>query len=140
MVSPAQLAYQHYSVNGTSAARLLQMCTNGNSRFGDYNLYVQNGILTEHVKVAVYTTSYWSDFVFNKNYKLMPLNKVEEFVKANKHLPGVPSAQEVVDDGGIDLGSMDAKLLQKVEELTLYVIQQQKQIDELQKKLTEKIK
>ncbi len=70
----------------------------------------------------------------------MPLNKVEEYVKANKHLPGVPSAQEVVDDGGIDLGSMDAKLLQKVEELTLYVIQQQKQIDELQKKLEEKIK
>ena len=76
------------------------------------------------------------DYVFNKNYKLMPLNKVADYVKENKHLPDVPSAADVKKEG-IDLGSMDAKLLKKIEELTLYVIQQQKQIDELQKKQDE---
>jgi len=65
----------------------------------------------------------------------MPLNEVADYVKANNHLPDIPSAQDVVKDGGIDLGSMDAKLLQKVEELTLYVIQQQKEIDELKKQI-----
>jgi hypothetical protein len=77
------------------------------------------------------------DFVFKKDNKLMPLNKVADYVKANNHLPDVPSADEVKKEG-IDLGSMDAKLLQKIEELTLYVIQQDKRIDELQKKLDEK--
>jgi len=66
----------------------------------------------------------------------MPLNKVADYVKENKHLPDVPSAADVKKEG-IDLGSMDAKLLKKIEELTLYVIQQQKQIDELQKKQDE---
>jgi hypothetical protein len=59
----------------------------------------------------------------------MPLSKVESYVKTNKHLPEIPSANEVAKDG-IDVAAMDAKLLQKIEELTLYVIQQQKQIDE----------
>lgn len=64
----------------------------------------------------------------------MPLNKLARYVTENKHLPEVPSAEDVVKNG-IDLGSMDAKLLQKIEELTLYVIQQEKRIDEMQKKL-----
>ena len=61
---------------------------------------------------------------------LIPLNKGKN-IKANKHLPDVPSADEVVKDG-LDVGSMDSKLLQKIEELTLYVIQQQKKIDKLE--------
>jgi len=101
---------------------------------GNYGLYLGDGILTEHVRVASHSTSSWADFVFKKDYSLMPLNKVETYVKVNSHLPGVPSADEVAKDG-IDVENMDVKLLQKIEELTLYAIQQQKRIDDLEKKL-----
>jgi hypothetical protein len=70
------------------------------------------------------------DFVFGKNYKLMPLSQVERFVKANNHLPEIPSAAEV-SRKGMSVGEMQNKLLQKVEELTLYIIEQQKEIDQL---------
>jgi|GEM_PF-2260014 len=106
---------------------------------GTYNLYVANGILTEKVRVAIQGTVDWADYVFAKDYKLMPLKQVESYVKENKHLPDVPAATEVVKDG-IDVAAMDAKLMQKVEELTLYVIQQQKQIEALQQKLDAKSK
>ena len=97
----------------------------------NYNLYVSKGILTEKVKVAVKNTSEWSDYVFAPNYKLRSLREVENFVKRNKHLPDVPSAEEVVKEG-VDMARMDARLLAKIEELTLYVIKQQKQIEQLQ--------
>lgn len=71
-----------------------------------------------------------ADFVFSPNYSLMPLHKVEAFVKTNKHLPEIPSAAEVKEKG-LSMGEMQNKLLQKIEELTLYVIEQQKQIEEL---------
>jgi hypothetical protein len=99
-----------------------------------YRLYVQYGILTEQVRVALSTTGDWSDYVFAKDYNLMPLNRVADYVKKNSHLPGVPSAEDVKKEG-IDLGSMDATLLKKIEELTLYVIQQNQRIDEMQKKI-----
>jgi hypothetical protein len=89
---------------------------------GNYKLYVEQGILTERVKVALKSTSYWADYVFAPDYKLMPLNEVEAFVKEHRHLPNVPSAEEVVKDG-IDVATMDAKLLEKIEELTLYMLQ-----------------
>ncbi len=97
-----------------------------------YKLYVEDGILSERVKVAIKNTAEWSDFVFDSDYELKDLSEVESYIKANKKLPDVPSASEVVKDG-IDLGSMDALLLQKIEELTLYVIQQQKEIENLKK-------
>lgn len=100
----------------------------------DYRLYVQNGILTEKVKVALSHTTDWSDFVFEDTYELKPLGEVEKYIIKNKHLPDVPSAVEVLEEG-LDLGKMDATLLQKIEELTLYVIQQQKEIDDLKSKL-----
>lgn len=102
-----------------------------------YKLYVKDGILTEKVKVAVYNSASWADYVFNKDYKLLSLPEVEAYIKKNKHLPGVPSAEEVVKDG-IDMATMDAKLLEKIEELTLYMIQLKKENDAL-KKLNEEI-
>ena len=98
-----------------------------------YRLYVAEGILTEKVKVAVKSTGDWSDRVFENGYHLRGLNEVEQYVALNKHLPGVPSAQEVVSEG-VDVGRMQAKLLEKVEELTLYVIDLKKQNDALAKK------
>jgi hypothetical protein len=76
----------------------------------------------------------WSDKVFDKTYKLMSLNEVSKFISENKHLPNVPSAQEVVKNG-VSIDEMVSKLLEKVEELTLYTIQQQKEIEELRKAL-----
>lgn len=80
-------------------------------------------------------TNVWADYVFKPNYNLMSLTDLERFIKANNHLPDVPSTSEVKDKG-INLADMNAKLLQKVEELTLYIIKQQKQIDELSQNMT----
>ncbi|WP_337042614.1 hypothetical protein [Emticicia sp. 17c] len=76
----------------------------------------------------------WADRVFERNYQLLSLKEVEKFIEQNKHLPNVPSAEEVVAKG-VAMNEIVAKLLEKVEELTLYTIQQQKEIDELKKKL-----
>jgi len=100
-----------------------------------YGLYVQDGILTEQVKVAVKTTNDWSDFVFKPSYKLMTLNDVELFVKKNMHLPNVPSAEDVVKDG-VNMAQMDAKLLEKIEELTLYILQLNRELEALQEKIS----
>ena len=100
-----------------------------------YSLYVGEGILAERVKVALPSGSNWADYVFNKNYKLLSLDSVESYVNTNKHLPNVPSAEELVKDGGIDVNVMFAKQMEKTEELTLYIIQQNKKIEELEKKV-----
>lgn len=99
-----------------------------------YKLYVQTGILTEKVKIAVVNSTDWSDYVFAKDYKLKTIEELEAFVKENKHLPNVPSAEEVVKEG-IDMAKMDAKLLEKIEELSLYVIQLKKENTELVKRI-----
>ena len=98
---------------------------------GPYKLYVQSGILTEQVTVALYNTSSWADFVFDKNYKLRPLCEVEKFINKNKHLPEIPSAKEVVEKG-VNLAEMDAKLLMKIEELTLYLVELDKKVKALE--------
>lgn len=98
---------------------------------GNYGLWVEHGILTEQVKVAVIGTSSWSDFVFEPDYELKPLTEVNAYIQQHKHLPDVPSAEEIVEEG-LDLGKMDALLLQKIEELTLYIIELQKQVKALQ--------
>ena len=105
-----------------------------NKIVGNYSLYVENGILVGMCKIANINTADWSDFVFYDDYNLMPLYEVEKFIKKHKHLPDVPSASEV-SKTGIDVAKMDALLLQKIEELTLYNIQLQKQIDELNKQM-----
>ncbi len=74
------------------------------------------------------------DYVFKEDYKLMTLKDLEQFVSKNHHLPNVKSEMEFQQAGGVDLGELNLKLLEKVEELTLYVIDLQKQIDELKNK------
>lgn len=84
-------------------------------------------LMAKEIKV---TLTGWPDYVFDKGYNLMPLTETEQYIEANGHLPNVPSAAEVETDG-MSVGEMNKVLLQKVEELTLYVIELQKQIDEL---------
>lgn len=73
----------------------------------------------------------WSDYVFDSAYRLVPLAQVAQFVKLNKHLPDVPTADSVIRNG-IDVGANQALLLRKIEELTLYIIEQENRIKELE--------
>ncbi len=83
-------------------------------------------------EIIVENSSAWPDFVFEHNYDLLTLEEVENYISENKHLPEIPSEVEV-SKNGINLGEMDTKLLQKIEELTLYLIEQNKQNLEQQK-------
>jgi hypothetical protein len=78
----------------------------------------------------------WPDYVFEKDYNLLSLKETERFIFENGHLPGVPSA-ESIQTTGLDLGEMNRLLLEKIEELTLHVIQQQKEINSLKSTLEE---
>jgi hypothetical protein len=96
----------------------------------DYELDVNGTIRAKEIKVE----TGWSDFVFADDYNLMPLDKLERHIKVNNSLPGIPTEKEVLENG-VSLGDMQAKLLEKVEELTLYVIEQNKKISELEGKI-----
>ena len=100
----------------------------GTTEIGTHKLAVEGTIGAREIKVEADT---WSDFVFNDNYKLKALEEVESFIEENNHLPDVPSEKEVLEKG-IALGEMKAKLLQKIEELTLYVIDINKRVKSLE--------
>jgi hypothetical protein len=101
----------------------------------NYRLFVEGGVLTEKVKVALRNpATEWPDYVFATDYQLMPLDKVESYVKENKHLPGMDSAEEL-GKKGLDLGDMQRKQLEKIEELTLHLIEQNKTIEKQNKEL-----
>jgi hypothetical protein len=98
---------------------------------------------TDHYKLAVngavrakrfVVETTWQDFVFDKKYKLKSLQEVEQYIKQNGHLPEIPSAKEVESNGG-DLGELVSLQMKKIEELTLYVIEQNKKIEELSKQI-----
>lgn len=97
---------------------------------GDYKLYVDDGILTEKVKVATVNSAEWADYVFDEDYDLNSAEEVETFIKENKHLPNVPSAKEV-SENGVDMVEMDATLLRQIEELWLHVIELKKENEAL---------
>ncbi|MCL2290666.1 MAG: hypothetical protein FWC34_08205 [Bacteroidetes bacterium] len=96
--------------------------------------FIGGTVFAKEVQVALEPD--WPDFVFSKDYNLLSLSEVEQFIAENQHLPNVPSAAEV-GVNGINLGEMNAILLQKIEELTLYIIDQEKQIKELKKLFSE---
>lgn len=98
---------------------------------GIHKLAVEGSIGARRVRV---NPTGWADFVFEEDYELPALGEVEGYIKANKHLPDVPTAEEVEKEG-VDLGEMNKKLLQKVEELTLYMIEQQKQLKSQQEQI-----
>ncbi len=93
-----------------------------------YLLAVDGAIRTRKVTV---TPHGWADFVFEDSYKPKELSEVKEFIKKHKHLPNVPSQKEV-EENGVDVGEMQVILLQKIEELTLYVIELEEKLEKLQ--------
>lgn len=98
-----------------------------------YKLSVYGNVLAQKIRI---TQTGWPDYVFHPGYKLPSLNDVDAYIKQNCHLPDVPSAAEVEKDG-LDLGDNQATLLKKIEELTLYLIEQNKKNEELSKQLTD---
>ncbi len=117
---------------------ILQYQAQGNVGIGTINptakLTVAGDIRAREIKVEA---NAGADFVFDADYRLRSLPEVEQFITANKHLPDIAPANEMVQNG-VDMGEMQIKLLQKIEELTLYVIEQQKQIENLKQLITEK--
>jgi len=101
---------------------------------GTRTLNVVGGIIADSIRVAL--SSGWADYVFADDYILKPLEELSSFIKTNKHLPNIPAAKEV-EMNGIELGEMNAKLLEKIEELSLYIIQQNNEITTQKKQLEE---
>ncbi len=93
-----------------------------------------NGTIT--AKEVVVTLDGWPDFVFAADYRLMPLPEVEAYIQTEGHLPDIPSATEV-EANGVSLGQTQALLLQKVEELTLYMIEMDKENEALKERVAE---
>ncbi|MEL6558803.1 MAG: hypothetical protein AAFQ94_11510 [Bacteroidota bacterium] len=128
LYSKAVSGYNWYVNNNADQGSSAMMKLNENA------LEVDGKVRAEEVKVEVIN---WSDFVFYPDYQLRSLSEVEKFIDDNQHLPDIPSEQEVLENG-IELSKMNAKLLQKIEELTLYLIEQNKKIEELERKIESK--
>ncbi len=95
---------------------------------GDGTVFVQKLIVTN-------PGGFWADYVFDEDYKLMPLSVLGNYVKENKHLPNVPAANEIQSEG-LSVGDMQRVQMEKIEELTLYIIDLQKQVDGLKGELS----
>ncbi|KXX71264.1 tail fiber protein [Flammeovirga sp. SJP92] len=123
-----------FILNGTEAMRMDYRghVGIGTTNLSDFKLSVKGKIRAEEVKV--YTG--WADYVFEEDYNLKTLSEVEAHIKEHKHLPDVPSAKEV-EENGVNVGETEAMLLRKIEELTLYTIEQEKEISNLKNELRE---
>lgn len=91
-------------------------------------LYVQKGITSSDYSIGPKNT--WADYVFAEEYQIMPLKELKSYIKEKRRLPNMPSQAEIANSG-YNLHEVNVKLLEKIEELTLYVLQQQQQIEEL---------
>lgn len=132
LLNSSELGYTEIKSNNNTAMRLYD---SGKVRIGnvdtetlhDYKLYVEDGILSESLRVAVDGEDDWADYVFEDEFELMPLNDVKDYIVKNNHLPNVPSAEEMVLKG-LDVLESDAVLLRKIEEAYLYIIEQQEKL------------
>ena len=125
-------------IMNTSSGGNINMNPNGQVAIGvgvaaasGYKLTVSGKVLCEELKVKLRSTG-WSDYVFAKDYKLPSLAEVEKFIQQHKHLPNIPTAAEV-EKNGIEVGDMQKRMMEKIEELMLYVIQLQKEVAVLRK-------
>ncbi|KGO90474.1 hypothetical protein [Flavobacterium suncheonense] len=106
----------------------------GGINLTNYNLFVKGGILSEEIRVNL--QSEWADYVFSEDYKLPSIEEVEKHIKDKGHLPNVPSAEKVKEEG-IELGEMAKIQQEKIEELTLYIIALNKKLEAQEKRLKE---
>ncbi len=135
-VSDGKLTYMGYYGHrwNTSNGEMMRFTRAGNLGIGtttpSEKLEVNGTIRTKEVKVE----TGWADYVFHEDYELKSLSEVSSYIEENHHLPGIPTAEEVAENG-IKLGEMNAKLLEKIEELTLYLIEQNKQLQKQNEKI-----
>jgi len=115
---------------GTSAT--LYIASNGHVGIGTTNPTQQLSVKGTIQAYEVIVDASWSDYVFDKNYRLTSLGDVEQYIAKEHHLPGIPSAQEVAARG-VSVGSIESKLLAKIEELTLHQIEQEKRLQALER-------
>lgn len=108
---------------------------NSSGPHADAKLSVDGKILAKSIYVSI-NSSTWADYVFSKDYKLLPLNEVEKYYKKEKHLPGIPSAFDM-EKNSINIAEMNAKLLEKIEELTIYIVELEKRVINIEAKLSE---
>lgn len=123
------------SGDATDLCKSIAVLQNGTEKFivwGNGIVNVNNTLYAKSVKVRANPMINWPDNVFETSYNLMPLKELEQYILQNKHLPDVPT-QDEISKNGIDVYEMNAVLLKKVEELTLYVIELEKRIDEMEK-------
>ena len=120
-------------VNGLLEANTIAVGTT--SVPGDYLFAIDGKAIMEELKIE--DSGSWPDYVFESDYQLRTLEEVEASINANGHLPGIPSAEEVEEEGGIMIGNMQRLTIEKVEELTLYAIDADKKIKALNKENTE---
>ncbi len=125
------------NISYSSGKVLIGMNSCSSCSNGIYDLYVEHGIETRDIKVTAGT---FPDYVFDDKYKRLSIGEFASFIKSNKHLPGIPSAKEIENNGGFELGDLTKKLLEKTEEQALYIIDLQKQIDKLSAKIETFIK
>jgi hypothetical protein len=125
----------HFFTNSSWAQ--LTLLPNGNLGIGTtnptYKLSVNGSIRAKEIRV----NTGWADYVFTKKYRLKPLAEVENYIKRYKHLPGIAPAAKLQKDG-VDISAMQTKMMEKIEELTLYLIQANKKIEALEKTLLQK--
>jgi hypothetical protein len=125
----------HLGAGGGTSANIILAPTSGNVGLGttapQYVLSVKGTIGAQEVIV---TNTGWSDYVFNPGYRLRPLTEVASYIKEHHHLPEIPSEAEVKEKG-VSVGDMQAKLLAKVEELTIHMIQADEKNRELQERI-----
>jgi hypothetical protein len=100
----------------------------------DYSLFVAKGIKTEKYKLEIATAGGWADYVFNKDYKLTPINQLKNYIDKNKHLPNFPSTKEILNEGGYEMGDMIRRQQEAIEHLHLYIIELEKRLKVLENK------
>ena len=129
IVSPQKMGLQSGNITLTGKVGI-----NTENTTSAYALAVDGGLIT--TKVYIQDVEDWSDYVFEDSYKLMPLHELKKYIGDNKHLPEIPSESEIVDQG-YDMHDMQNAMMKKIEELTLYTLQQQEEIETLRKMVDE---
>ena len=114
----------------TAVGKVFSISNAGDVEISNGDLIVLGNLESKKVKVTAAPGSV-PDYVFDPTYKLQTLNELEKYIQANKHLPNLPNAKEI-EINGQNLGEMQLKPLEKIEELTLYAIEQEKKLKEVQ--------
>ena len=135
----------HITANMNTPQNIMNFYANGKVSIGNarpnngtsHRLFVEGGITSEEVVINVLNENReWPDYVLQKEYELMPLHELKTYINKKGHLPGVPTATDV-NKNGLNIGEINTVLLEKIEQLTLYIIKQQEEIDNLKKKINE---